>query len=398
MSSSEVAMVPAPPPDIQLLVGPLLLGYLFNYGLYGILILQTYIYYLSFPRDNRLIKSLVYGLFFLDTIQTVMTTHNAWHFLSSGWGDVGVLSDPGKEDSPPFLLVHHVLIVILRCLPPIINSGWSWIAVPLFSGLVSSTVQLFFSWRIWKLSGFWWLAGFIGCAALAQGISACVTGIWFAILNDITKIALLDASAGVWLAGSAITDLFITVSLVWVLSRKAKGDLSSSTEDIISRLIRMTVQTGAVTTFAATAELIMYLKTPENNLHMIPGLALSKLYTNTLMATLNARSETFSSSQRSRSNTDGGAISMSPATRRQTTQNRSGGQIQVTTVQETVMDDVQMVNLPVNRATARHVIVDADACSDDDDGKAYISYSHSTLAGEEKRRPVDLESGPNAQR
>ncbi|KIO31275.1 hypothetical protein M407DRAFT_220375 [Tulasnella calospora MUT 4182] len=370
MSSTEVAMVPAPPANIQLMVGPLLLGYLFNYGLYGILILQTYIYYLSFPRDSRLIKSLVYGLFFLDTIQTIMTTHNAWHFLSSGWGNVGVLADP----------------------------GWSWIAVPLFSGLVSSTVQLFFSWRIWKLSGFWWLAGFIGCAALAQGISACVTGIWFAILNDITKIALLDVSAGVWLAGSAITDLFITVSLVYVLRKKTQGDLSSNTEDIISRLIRMTVQTGAVTTFAATAELIMYLKTPENNLHMIPGLALSKLYTNTLMATLNARSDTFSSSQRSRSNTDAG-ISMARTTRKVTNHQKSTtGQIQVTTVHETMLDDVQMVNLPVNRPAGRQVnTMDTDAGSDDDDGKAYVSYSHSTLAGEEKRKPVDLESGLGSQ-
>ncbi|KAG8951425.1 hypothetical protein FRC04_006196 [Tulasnella sp. 424] len=391
MSSTDVAMVPAPPADIQLLVGPLLLGYLFNYGLYGILILQTYIYYLSFPKDTKLIKSLVYGLFFLDTIQTVMTTHNAWHFLSSGWGNVGVLADP----------------------------GWSWIAVPLFSGLVSSTVQLFFSWRIWKLSGFWWLAGFISCAALAQGISACVTGIWFAILNDITKIALLDASAGVWLAGSAITDFLITISLVWVLQRKAQGDLSSNTEDIISRLIRLTVQTGAVTTFAATAELIMYLRTPENNLHMvgyfiqsavgngvtkpsvldpqIPGLALSKLYTNTLMATLNSRSDTFSSSQRSRSNTDNGGISLSVATRRVANHQKSTtGQIQVTTVQETVLDDVQMVNLPVNRPAGRHVnVMDADLGSDDDDGKAY-AYSHSSLTGEEKRRPVDLESGPES--
>ncbi|KAG8920307.1 hypothetical protein FRC01_000829, partial [Tulasnella sp. 417] len=340
-------------------------GYLFNYGLYGILILQTYIYYLSFPKDSKLIKSLVYGLFFLDTIQTVMTTHNAWHFLSEGWGRVGVLADPGADQSTLFVRPNNY------------------------------AVQLFFSWRIWKLSGFWWLAGFISCAALAQGISACVTGIWFAILNDITKIALLDASAGVWLAGSAITDLFITVSLVWVLQRKTQGGLTSNTEDIISRLIRLTVQTGAVTTFAATAELIMYLKTPENNLHMIPGLALSKLYTNTLMATLNARSDTFSTSQRSRSNTDQG-ISMSRATRRvNNPQKSSNGQIQVTTIQETMMDDVQMVNLPVNRPAGRRAnAVDTDAGSDDDDGKAY--YSHSTL-GEEKRKPVDLESGLGSQ-
>lgn len=65
------------------------------------------IYYLSFPNDSRIIKSLVYGLFFVDCVQTALTTHNAWHFLSKGWGDIAVLSDP----------------------------GWSWIAVPLLSGI-----------------------------------------------------------------------------------------------------------------------------------------------------------------------------------------------------------------------------------------------------------------------
>lgn len=77
-------------------------------------------YYLGFPNDKTGIKILVYTLFAFDTIQTALTTHNAWHFLGAGWGDVAVLNNP----------------------------GWSWIAVPLFSGIVSASVQIFFAWRI----------------------------------------------------------------------------------------------------------------------------------------------------------------------------------------------------------------------------------------------------------
>ena len=66
----------------------------------------------------------------LDRIVTLVIEDNAWHFLASGWGDPGALTKP----------------------------GWSWIAVPLLSGIVSATVQLFFSWRIWKLSANWMLA------------------------------------------------------------------------------------------------------------------------------------------------------------------------------------------------------------------------------------------------
>ncbi|KAG8895563.1 hypothetical protein FRB99_000462 [Tulasnella sp. 403] len=235
MSSTQVPGVPA---DITLLVGPLLLGYLFNWGLFGVLCLQMYIYYLSFPRDSIYIKVLVYSLFAIDCLQTAMTTHNAWHFLSRGWGDLGVLADP----------------------------GWSWIAVPLFSGIVSCTVQLFFSWRIWKLSRSYVLSAVIVCVALAQGISACVSGIWFAIINDITKISSLFPSATVWLGGSALADVMITASLVAYLSRTSTG--FSQTDDVVSRLIRNTVETGAVTATAATAELILFLVYKENNLHM----------------------------------------------------------------------------------------------------------------------------------
>ncbi|KIO31273.1 hypothetical protein M407DRAFT_19652 [Tulasnella calospora MUT 4182] len=241
MSSTQV---PGVPEDITLLVGPLLLGYLFNWGLFGVLCLQMYIYFLSFPRDSIYVKSLVYGLFAVDCLQTAMTTHNAWHFLSRGWGDLAVLGDP----------------------------GWSWIAVPLFSGIVSCTVQLFFSWRIWKLSRSWWLPGIIACVALAQGISACVSGIWFAIINDITKISSLFPSATVWLGGSALADVMITISLVSYLAKANSG--FSQTDDVISKLIRMTVETGAVTATAATAELILFLVYKTNNLHMIPYVVL----------------------------------------------------------------------------------------------------------------------------
>lgn len=111
----------------------------------------------------------------------------------------------------------------------------------------------------------------------------------------------------------------------------------------------MTVETGLVTTTAAIAELILFLVFQKNNLHMIPALALAKLYTNTLLATFNSRSVAFGGST---SKTDaerstqyaGNEWRRNPAI----TQDR----VQITTVRETHADgDVQMVALP-NRAGA----------------------------------------------
>ncbi|CAE6438264.1 hypothetical protein ACGC1H_007007 [Rhizoctonia solani] len=311
MSSTTISGVPE---NIQLITGPLLLGYLFNWGLFGILILQVYIYHISFPNDSRVIKSLVYGLFFVDCVQTALTTHNAWHFLSRGWGDLRVLSDP----------------------------GWSWIAVPLLSGIVSSTVQLFFAWRIWVLSKSIPLAGLIVAIAVTQGLCAMYSGIKFAILNDVTKIATLFPTATVWLGGSALCDFIITISMVTFLARASTG--FSQTDSVITKLIRMTVETGLVTTTAATVELILYLVYQKNNLHMIPALALAKLYTNTLLATFNSRSVAFGGSSRTdaeRSTQYGGHEWRRP------TQTITKDRVQITTVRETHADDlgVQMVDL-----------------------------------------------------
>ncbi|CAE6499484.1 unnamed protein product [Rhizoctonia solani] len=311
-------VIPGVPEDIQLITGPLLLGYLFNWGLFGILILQVYIYSLSFPNDSRIIKSLVYGLFFVDCVQTALTTHNAWHFLSRGWGDLRVLSDP----------------------------GWSWIAVPLLSGLVSATVQLFFAWRIWILSRSIPLTGLIATIAVTQGLCAMYSGTKFAILNDISKIGTLFPTATIWLGGSALCDFIITISMVTFLARASTG--FSQTDSVITKLIRMTVETGLVTTTAAITDLILYLVFQKNNLHMIPALALAKLYTNTLLATFNSRSVAFGGSS---SRTDGERSTQYAGNewRRPTqTATNAKDRVQITTVRETHADDgdVQMVALP----------------------------------------------------
>ncbi|KAG8951426.1 hypothetical protein FRC04_006197 [Tulasnella sp. 424] len=155
-----------------------------------------------------------------------------------------------------------------------------------------------------------------------------------------------------------LADVMITISLVSYLAKANSG--FSQTDDVISsdeadetastELIRTTVETGAVTATAATTELILFLVYKNNNLHMIPALALAKLYTNTLLATLNARSEVFNGSERSRMSTlargmewrsasDGTAVGSKKVSQR----------AEVTVTTHTMQDNVAMVDLPHDR-------------------------------------------------
>jgi len=78
------------------------------------------------------------------------------------------------------------------------------------------------------------------------------------------------------------------------------------TDTVVQKVIKMTVETGAITTSAATADLVLFLVYPNTNLHfmlygtlstvvvftfsrLVSCIPLAKLYSNTLIAMLNAR-------------------------------------------------------------------------------------------------------------
>ncbi|KIK53505.1 hypothetical protein GYMLUDRAFT_49288 [Collybiopsis luxurians FD-317 M1] len=257
------------PADIQLLVGPALLGSLFSWCLYGMLIIQLYMYWINFRRDGYKIQITVYGLFAVDTWHTVAVTSIAWSFLVSGWGN---------SDALRF-------------------TGWGFALIPFISGLSAAWVQLFFAWRIFVLGKgrfhlVWKAIVIVICAiSLTQGIAGMISGIKFLSINDITQFHLIYAPAAIWLAGSAFVDVLIAVSMVVLLSvaKKRINLLNTSTSAVLTRLIHLTIETGSVTAIAAVVDLGFFLGQPSNNLHLLMALILGKLYTNTLYATLNSR-------------------------------------------------------------------------------------------------------------
>ncbi|KAH7929133.1 hypothetical protein BV22DRAFT_143505 [Leucogyrophana mollusca] len=109
-----------PDSPLAYLVGPLVMGFLFNWGLLGILSVQTVIYHLSFPHDTVAVKALVYGIFVAGCVQTALITQDAFQWLVYSWGSMERLE----------------------------AINLSWFDVPVMDGCISATVQLFFCWRI----------------------------------------------------------------------------------------------------------------------------------------------------------------------------------------------------------------------------------------------------------
>ncbi|KAF5335632.1 hypothetical protein D9758_014796 [Tetrapyrgos nigripes] len=86
---------------------------------------------------------------------------------------------------------------------------------------------------------------------------------------------------------SAVADIMIAACLVHGLSKK-KTHISLLNEQL-DRIMRLAVQTGAITAIMALSDAIVFLIRPHNTYFFAWDLCLSKLYTNTLLSSLNAR-------------------------------------------------------------------------------------------------------------
>ncbi|EPQ52288.1 hypothetical protein GLOTRDRAFT_47746, partial [Gloeophyllum trabeum ATCC 11539] len=161
--------------------------------------------------------------------------------------------------------------------------GMLWFSVPFISVFVSWIAQIFYAWRIRVLSQSLWLPAIITLLSLLQGACSWYTAIELKILNDFSK--LQDRTyrvTSVWLGGTALCDLIIAASMIYYLHKSRTG--FSRTDDIVQRLIRVTVETGLICTVVALIDLAVYVAFKDNNYHFTPVLTLSKLYSNSLLA------------------------------------------------------------------------------------------------------------------
>ncbi|KAF7360724.1 hypothetical protein MVEN_00804300 [Mycena venus] len=264
-----------PPPteasrhEIVWLAGPRLIGLLFNWGLLGVLTTQIYIYHVNFPRDKRRLKALVYGIYLLDWAQTCSATYDAFRWFVYDWGDI------------PALFLRY--------------SGF--FNVPLLSSVIGAIVQasppgveltIFYGWRIWIFSRSKVMFVIVFILAVVQLGGGIATAYYMFIdASETSRAAHTIHSVGVRLGGSALVDIVISVSMTYYLLR-CRAQALEHTTNAVTRLVRLTIETGTITVFAATLDLVFYL-TEKNGLHQVSGVTLSKLYSNTLMVLFNNR-------------------------------------------------------------------------------------------------------------
>ncbi|KAF9266415.1 hypothetical protein L218DRAFT_996592 [Marasmius fiardii PR-910] len=94
----------------------------------------------------------------------------------------------------------------------------------------------------------------------------------------------------IWLIGAVVCDLIIAVAMTWILTRYRRASTVRSTQSLIKSLILRSVETGIVTFIFTLINLVLFTLYTDNYLDR----TLSKLYSNALLLSLNARGKAMS--------------------------------------------------------------------------------------------------------
>ncbi|KAJ6572463.1 hypothetical protein DFH09DRAFT_407196 [Mycena vulgaris] len=245
--------------DVKFLYGPILIGAFGNMFLFGILVAQMLTYFQSTQRDPLYMRIFIYGVFFVETANTALNIQIMFQLLVLEYAAI-----PNK-------------------LPTV------FMTIPICVILVAFPCQLFFTWRIRTFTRSNILSG---CIA-ALSVFTLGVGIW-AVFHLISagawsRVPFAHKAAEVWLFASAGTDLVIAFCLALALRSKKTG--IKDTDTVVDRIIRSTVQTGAITAFFSIMDVVCFLTIQNATFNFMFNIPVSKLYSNCLMSALNARKE-----------------------------------------------------------------------------------------------------------
>lgn len=243
----------------DLVIGVLLLGLFFNTYLYGLVTYQFIVYRNTKFNDPVWLKSVVGTLFILDTVHSAVAVYAGWELCVTNY------------DNPASLAYV----------------SWTIPFTAVATSCAAIVTQFFLGHRVLMLTKNKILAGLIGLLSVLGFIFGVYAGIYSGILHEVAKFAPLNPFVTCWLTFQTSADLIITFVLSFVLGRSKTG--FRRTDTIINRLIRGAVQTGLFVSIFALGDLFSFLLHRNTNLYAMFAYPLGRIYTNTLLDTLNSR-------------------------------------------------------------------------------------------------------------
>ncbi|KAI1786831.1 hypothetical protein LXA43DRAFT_752757 [Ganoderma leucocontextum] len=242
-------------------LGAVLIGSLIGLFLSGAVAMQVFLYYQLYPKDMLRIKLMVLVIWVIDALHSIMTMIANWKYLIGQFGEW----DTTDEITWP-------------------------IAVSVaFTASITFFVHCFFIHRIFNLSRKnYYITIPLLMLALIRLIVACIS------TSEMIRIKSYSGFVHgygyvftIGLSTAASLDVFITVALCYYL-RRGRSPFGSM-DRIVDAITLYTIENGMLTCVTTIASLICWLTMPTNLIFLGLHFAISKLYANSFLATLNAR-------------------------------------------------------------------------------------------------------------
>ncbi|KAI0640896.1 hypothetical protein C8Q79DRAFT_1014742 [Trametes meyenii] len=241
--------------DLNVTVGALLLGVLVTAVGYGITTLQTYMYMNRFPNDPWYIRWTVWSLLILDTTHIMLSWHMTYYYLIINFDNRPALDDSVWSFNITVVVTLALSIIRLVC-------GSSESPLPLLPLLLQPALTV----------------GHCGAVVTAK-------------IFVLKKLALLPvkipAEVGTGLGAGTLADCIITGSLVYFLRGHKSG--FNQLDSTLDKITYWAVNNGLLTSIVGIIVIVTFSVMPTNMVFLGVHLLLSKLYANSLLATLNFR-------------------------------------------------------------------------------------------------------------
>ncbi|KIL62133.1 hypothetical protein M378DRAFT_166117 [Amanita muscaria Koide BX008] len=240
-------------------LGAVFIGIVVASSLHGVSCLQAWFYF-THQNDTWPTKALVSAVMIFDTIHQMLITHTAYIYLIKNFGNY----------------------------PALENIVWSLIVEVIFNGLTALLVQSFLANRVWRLSNRnIWITGLVAILIVGEFVSVVVFLGLSVRFRTFTELATLKSLSVTINALAAAGDVLIAVTLCILLHRSRTGFHRSNT--MINKLIMFAVNTGCFTSLCALASLISITVAGTTFFYIAFFFSIGRLYSNSLLATLNAR-------------------------------------------------------------------------------------------------------------
>ncbi|KAJ7111936.1 hypothetical protein C8R44DRAFT_882966 [Mycena epipterygia] len=256
--------------SLDLTIGCLLFASWGNMILFTIQLLQTYNYFLKYPKDSWFNKGSVLVALGADSMTVFACLASVYLYMVTHWGNQTYLA------SQPW------------CIPVYIIG----------TGVTATVVQVWLTRMVWNLTKQWfWLPPII-LLILTGLVGAGATASQIFLNSSYTSRQALVKFVTIWLSGCAATDAIITGVLVWKF-RSIKTSFVG-TKDLLRRLSIAAVRNGSITTLMTLVTVIhssghhdggKHPPTfPSHQLIFYRQMTIGRIYTLSMLSNLNNRS------------------------------------------------------------------------------------------------------------